>query len=329
MTGSGSSALCFGKLPSHADFIRYNAASQEVLAFDDWLHQGLYFARTQLGPTWEQEFAHAPTYRFMFNPENASRSLAGILQASQDKSQRSYPFLASLLLDRHWFREGEAHLAPAAFTSFYGGASQFVRRAMNGLDMKQIAESMQALDCPEPDRNGVISRYQKEFLESYAVDTFWQELLGSFGNPRKYIIFNNLAEVLLPARNKSSRRVSVGLRFPLPGDQQRTDYVVSLWLNIVLVMLGTLPGWPFLFWSMPGDGTRAHLFVFFRQPSPKNFVHLLRPEADSENIFPVEEEGKSSMESAAARIPAALRALLDKREGSLSGFLKGLTVTVS
>src|SRR5512135_429236 len=121
---TSSSALCLGKLPSQADFIRFNAASPEALAFDEWLHHGLYFARTQLGTGWEQAFANAPSYRFIFNPEQAGRFLAGVMQASQDRSQRRYPFLVSLILDRHWFRDGDAYLAPSAFSSFYDGAGQ-------------------------------------------------------------------------------------------------------------------------------------------------------------------------------------------------------------
>ncbi len=326
---SGSSALCFGKLPSQADFIRFNAASREALALDEWLHHGLYFARTQLGARWEEEFAHAPAYRFVFNPESADRFLAGVMQASQDKSQRSYPFLVSLLLDRRWLRDSDAHLAPAAFSSFFEGASQFIRLAMNGLEMREIVDRTQALNCPEPDRSDITSRYNREFLEPFAVTSFWQELFGSFDDPRKYLLFNNLASVLLPVRNRSLKRMSLGLRFPLLKNEAQADYMACFWLNITLIMLGVMPGPPFLFWSVQGNGTSAHLFLFFRQPSPKNFLQLLKPEADSESICVVDEEGISAVGKSASMLPSALRALLDKREGSLSGFLKGLMIALS
>jgi type VI secretion system ImpM family protein len=329
MSISGSSALCFGKLPSHADFIRFNAASREALALDEWLHHGLYFARTQLGVGWEQDFTHAPTYRFVFNPESADRFLAGVMQPSQDKSQRSYPFLVSLLLDHRWLRDSDAHLAPAAFSSFFEGAGRLIRDATNGLEMREIADQTQALNCPEPDRGAVMGQYNKEFLEPFAVISFWQELFGSFDDPRKFLLFNNLADVLLPVRNRSFRRMNLGLRFPLLKSGQRADYMACFWLNITLTMLGTMPGWPFLFWNTPVNGAPGYLFLFFRQPSPKNFLQLLKPGADTESICAVDEEGKEALGNAAAKIPSALRGLLEKREGSLSGFLKGLIIALS
>ena len=329
MNVSGSSALCFGKLPSHADFIRFNAASREALAFDEWLHHGLYFVRTQLGPGWEQDFSRAPAYRFVFNPENADRSLAGVLQASQDKSQRRYPFLVSLLLDRRWLHANDAHLTPAAFSSFFQAAGHLISRAMNGLEAREIADSTQALNCPEPDRHAIMTLYNKEFLDTFTVTLFWQELFGSFGDPRKYLLFSNLVETLLPVRNRNFKRMSLGLRFPLLTGEQRADYVACFWLHVSLVMLGSVPGWPFLFWNLPRNGTPAYLFLFFRQPSPKNFLQLLKPDADSESICMVDEEGKGALSKASAMIPSALRALLDKQEGTLSGFLRGLTIALS
>jgi type VI secretion system protein ImpM len=329
MSGSGSSALCFGKLPSHADFIRFNAASQEALTMDEWLHHGLYFARTQLGGGWEQEFARAPSYRFIFNPENTNRFLTGVMQPSQDKSGRRYPFLVSLMLDRRWLGDGTLHLAPPSFSSFFEGAGQLAQRAMNGVDVRQVTDSTQALHCLEPDRTAVMAQYSKEFLEAYSTTTLWQALFGTADDPRKYLLFSNLAEVLLSARRRNASTVSVGLRFPLPSDFQQTDFLVSFWLNVSSIMLGYIPASPCLFWSLPDNTATGYLFLFFRQPSPKIFVQLLKPETDNDNICPVDEEGKEAAGKASIVIPTALRTLLNRREGSLGSFLKSLTITVA
>lgn len=328
MGGSGSSALCFGKLPSHADFIRYNAASREALAFDEWLHHGLYHARIQLGAGWEQDFARAPMYRFLFTPENTDRSLVGVLQPSRDKSQRRYPFLVSLLLERQSLRDSDLPLVPAAFSSFFESADELVHRAMNGLEARELTESAQALNCPPPDPETVISRYQTEFLQRLSTASLWEGLFGSFDDPRKYLLFRNLRQALLPVRDRSFKRLSLGLRFPLLRDSGQTDFLACFWMNVTMTMLGTMPGGPFLFWGVPADGARTYLFVFFRQPSPKNFVQLIRPETDSDSICPVDEEGIKDIDRAATAMPSALRALLDKRDGSLSSFLRALTMTV-
>lgn len=325
MTAPVSSALCFGKLPAHPDFVRYNAAGREALALDEWMHHGLYFARTQLGPGWEQEFAQTPSYRFVFNPETAQRSLAGVWQASRDKAERRYPFIVSLLLDRHWIRDSDAHLTPTAFSSFFEGAGQFIGRAMNGLEMRKIADETQALNCPEPDLQAVAARYAREFLDPLPIHSLWEELFGSFDDSRKYLVFSNLIDVLLPFRTRNVRGLGLGLRFPLLDGGSRADLSACFWLHVSLIMMGALPGQPFLFWSAAGNGMPAHLFLFFRQPSPKHFLQLVKPAAESENICPVDQGRTETLGRAAAMLPSRLRVLLDKREGSLGGFLTGLT----
>lgn len=328
MPVSGSSALCFGKLPSHADFIRFNAASREVLAFDEWLHHGLYFARTQMGQTWEQAFARSPQYHFLFYPENAERFLAGVMQASQDKSQRKYPFLVSMLMDRRLFPDSQVYLAPIVFSEFFERARQIVDRALGGLEMREISDQTQALNVPVLDHGTTESRYREEYLDALSVREFWQRLFGSFEDPRKYLLFKNLTEVLLPLRHRSLSRMNLGLRFPLSKGGDTTAFEVCFWLHVSMALLDASPGTPFLFWNLPHSDAAGYLFLFFRQPSARNFLQLIRPEAENDTICAMDEEGKEKLATVAQTLSYSHRALLEAGDEKLSHFLHGLKKAV-
>ena len=84
-------AMCFGKLPAFGDFVRHNAGGRDALAFDQWLQQGLYPARLQLGHAWESSFRAAPSYNFLFSPENSEGFLLGLLQPSHDRGEQTAP----------------------------------------------------------------------------------------------------------------------------------------------------------------------------------------------------------------------------------------------
>ena len=324
MAAPNTTAFCSGKLPTHADFIRYNAASREALAFDDWLHHGLHFVRTQLGTNWEKTFSQAPLYQFVFHPENSERFLSGLLLASQDKSQRRYPFLVSLLVDRRRFLESQVQLTPVLLSSFFERAGQFVLRAVSGMEMRDIADQVQALDGSSLDHRASEQEFRAEYLDVVPVKEFWEGLFGSFEDPRKYLSLRNLLDVLLPVRNRSPFRLNLGLRFPLSKDSRRTKFEVCFWLEICLILLGGSPGMPFLFWTLPRENAGGHLFLFFRQPSPKVFLQLLNPGLENETICVVDEEGSDKLATVGQTLAPGFRKLLDSGGMNLSQFLAGL-----
>jgi type VI secretion system protein ImpM len=322
MSVAGSSALCFGKLPSHADFVRFNAGGPELHALDEWLQRGLSFARTRTG--WEQDFERSPQYRFFFHPENADHFLTGVLQASQDKSHRHYPFLVALSMDRRCFLDSQLWLAPFVLSEFYDRAQQLVRRAEGGMEMREIADQTQALNGPLPDQGSAESRYRADYLDVLPAESFWRELFGSFGDSRKYLVLKNLADVLLPFRGRTSARINLGLRFPLANSGSPVECSVCFWLNLSFILLGSLPGRPFLFWSLPRETLPGYLFLFFRQPSARHFLQLLKPEADNETICAVDEEGREKAATASQLIVPGYRVPLEAGKEPLSRFLSSV-----
>ena len=322
-------ALCFGKLPSFGDFVRHNATSREVLAFDEWLHQGLYFARTQLGAKWDQTFAAAPQYCFLFVPENAERYLAGVMRASHDKSLRRYPFLVSLLLDRRRFANDGAHLLPLALSGFFEDGRRFVERAMNGIEAREIADQTQALTVGDLSHLVSTSNYKTDFLDGVTLNGFLTRLYGSFENPRKYLLFKNLADVLPPFRSRSLLRLNLGLRFPLSANDTATSYEVCFWIHLCQAFLGGISFAPILFWTRSEGEQPGHLFLFFRQPSSKNYLQILKPEAESETICVVDQDGGDRMTSISEALPHLYRSLLDSGGSTMGQFLLGVRNVVS
>lgn len=314
-------AMCFGKLPSHGDFVRHNAASREVLAFDEWIHQGMYFSKTQCGTQWDQTFASSPRYRFLYSPENADRCLVGFMQPSHDKSLRRYPFLVSLLVDRRRFNGG-IHLLPLSLAHFLDEGSRLVERAMNGMESREIAEQTHALSVSELDPASPDASYRGEFLDTTTQEQFWTSLFDSFTDPRKFLVMKNLGDTLQPFKHRGLHRLTLGFRFPLSNDSRSSGFEVGFWLQLCQAMLGSFPGTPILFWNAPQNGTRGYLFVFFRPPSPKAYLKLLRPEVENEAVCVVDEEGKEKNTNVAQALPNDVRTLLDTAAMPLSRFLQ-------
>jgi type VI secretion system ImpM family protein len=308
-------AGCLGKLPAFADFVRHNATARETLALDEWIQHGLYHAQQLLQTEWDSSFENAPAYNFIFWPENSDRFLVGYMRPGRDRSGRRYPFVVSLLVDRPRYGAKYVHLAPAAFAVFLKDARQFAELAMDGLDLREIARRVQALSLPVESGRG--EEDYRQFLRGTTLRDFCKELFGSFDGPVKQTVFENLADILLPFRQRPIVRLSLGLRFPLSTASSRSCLETSFWLDASLRMVKQNAVAPLLFWTTGGSALGGAAYLFFRPPSPKNFVYLIKPELESDTICVLERFGRG--ENAPRRYTTLLReeslrldALLDR-----------------
>ncbi len=81
------SALVFGKLPAHGDFVGRGLDAATRVALDDWLSAALLAARDALGVDFANRFDAAQPWRC------AGDGVAGAIAASQDAAGRRYPIL--------------------------------------------------------------------------------------------------------------------------------------------------------------------------------------------------------------------------------------------
>jgi type VI secretion system ImpM family protein len=218
MTTSHFSAGGFGKLPQFGDFVKHNASSPEMQALDQWLQQGMQFAQRHFNQSWELAYQRAPAYHFLFYSNSAQRLLLGRLQPSFDKSMRKYPFLVWLTIEKSKLSERVIAALPAAFSVFFAHAQQLLHDASNGLEMRDIADRIEKLKMEFPGGLEEQARQHQSRLAAMTSEQLWRGLFDRFDDARKYLLFKNLTEILLPYRGRDAAKLTLGLRFPLTID---------------------------------------------------------------------------------------------------------------
>ena len=306
----------FGKLPAFSDFIRHNASGPEIAALDQWLQEGLAAAKNRLAQSWDAAYRQASPFRFLFYPENAAQVLAGVLQKSHDQSERKFPFLVSIRIKRVDFPNADFALAPLLFESFYHEAEKLMAAAKDRETLSPIESiSLQPSGWP-----ATVSTIIKKFA-TMTNDHLLTEAFGRFDDPRKFLLYKNLGEILLPWRGKAPLRLSLGLRFPLGAE---TALSASFWLQTC----GRLLQNPALalnyFWTAAGENQPAYLFVFFRRPPASALAQLLQPDLPNDNICALEAEGQDQLTPAGDNLPKTWRALLENKTLTLQDFLQRL-----
>ncbi len=274
---------CFGKLPIYADFIRHNAGSQEIRALDQWFQEGIFWSQRRLNKDWDSAFRNAPNYQFLYHPLNSNHALLGVCAPNQDKGGRRYPFLIFVSIDLSQFR---SHLpfVPAIFSGFLSRAGEIIQRGWIDTDVKGLISKINQINLPAYSSLDEFQQGYIEYLKTQTNQGFWEGLFGDFNDRKKYLVLHTLVEVLSPLRNQDPQRLTWGLKFPLssrPGDQA---HETGLWIDIALHLLGNPSIVPNMFWSQGSVETGAGLFLYFREPSPKSYIHLLCPDTEDESL---------------------------------------------
>lgn len=314
-------AGAFGKLPHLGDFFKHNTGTREMLAFDQWLQQGILYAKSQLKQEWDAIFDAAPAYHFLFYADNPERFLLGIFQPSEDKTVRKYPFWVSLQIERNSLGTELLPLTPVLFTSFFQQTHSLLQEARNGLSVPEISARVEALKS-----GAQIERRQQfyhEYLDGTTLEDLLQGALGGFEDSRKYLLFKNLVDILVPLRNQELNRVNLGLRFPLGVHPQTRTFEVCFWFRLCKTLLAASPLVPVMFWNAGQPEQKAYLHFYFRPPSAKNFLSLLRAEEQSDTLCKLEEEGLTLLTSAEGALSASARASLQTPGMSLNQFIQG------
>ena len=162
----------------------------------------------------------------------------------------------------------------------------------------------------------------KDFLQDTSLAQFWEDVLGSADDPRRFRLIKNLAEILLPLRGHPTQPLTLGLRFPLGKNGASIHRAVCFWILAVARMLGDSPLTPNAFWGRRAEGTERFLFLYLQPPSSKNMIQLMRPGVENDTVCHLEEEGKDvSPEGALSGLSPELRSAFLEGQASLSDFL--------
>ena len=229
----------------------------------------------------------------------------------------------SLLIDPQILTNQQIPLIPGMFHSFFYQAQQLIHNASNGLDMQAIAFRTKNLDISNPDTLIAGTEKYSHSLENTSLDTFWSRLFGNFENQKKYLIFKNLTDILLPQRGRDLSRLSLGLRFPLSNESDSQQLEVSFWIKLCLQIAGDKATIPTIFWTTE-QADKQFVFIFFRQPSTKCFAQLIDPTFEYDSISPLDEDGIKNIDQAADKLPPEYRNLLEQKDIIVRDFLDRL-----
>jgi len=316
-------SLFFGKLPAYGDFVRHNASKNEVLAFDQWLQQGIQSSKNLLNVNWNSVFDTSPAYQFHFflNPQ---QSLIGIWHPSMDSAGRRFPFVIASIINGQNMDKHSYSFIPIMFRDFFGTARQLFRDAILGIELAQIVPRIENLNSSlNVDYYFVKNEYQN-YVSNTTLESFATNLWGSFNDSSKYLLMNNVTEILLPLRNQDVSRISLGLKFPLCQNLEFYYFNACFWLDMTSHLLKDSIGTPYYFWSLPKNENPAYLFLLFRMPPAKNFSDLIGTATVNDNICELDQEGKENVDRAIDSLPEQYRSLIETPNITLQQFLGAL-----
>jgi type VI secretion system ImpM family protein len=211
-----SDIVCFGKLPTHGDFIRHNAEGTAARWLDTWFREGLHRMRARQPEDLPTGGGASVPYRFVLSPTTDGALLIGVLQMSRDRAGRPYPFVVAAEQARTaWPGPALAQL-PDAADRFLTEAETLVQKATSGLlERNAMLERLAGLSL-DAIRAAREADGEADPWGNVAFRAFAEAIWPAFEDSRKYVLFRNLTDILLPLRGAVPARFSLGLRFPLP-----------------------------------------------------------------------------------------------------------------
>lgn len=266
---------CFGKLPTHADFINRSSNARELIALDHWIREGV---QQSMAPGRPAPSLPDVTHHMVFPGSDDDRMVLGTLMSSQDSSGRRYPFAVAAALPEHRGLE-PAMLASVTYGAFLAHTLQAMTRAEIPSISPRAPESLDAfcnvlggvLECDTGISNiDVLASTSASVLDQVAdaADSSSAALLQAAADGGRQVAL------------RTAGRTPWGLRLPLSGTGE-DGALVAFWLKLLSASVGQSwrGGW---FWTAPQQMlSLPYLTVYFRPPSPYFFRHLCgAPPAD-------------------------------------------------
>jgi len=311
----------FGKLPGHDDFVRHNAAGPDLRLLDQWLQEGLFQASRYFSAEWESVYRGAVPYQFCFQAEAAERILVGIVWPSRDRSGRKFPFIVALRDDREGLVPAMVPYVPVIYSDFLRRSCDLVSAGMNGLPLDELASAVGGLSAPSADEMSAGYGHFQSYLDSTTSREFWGRLLGDFDDPGKYLLFKNFLIAFEPLLSERSARGSLGVRFPLRGGSPSYQDEACFWVVLGSQLLRNLRPSPNVLWGLPIGDERSYLYYYLSRPPARTVIPLLRPEAQSDAIYRLDEDNKESASRCAENLPPRYRTALESPLMSLRDLL--------
>lgn len=308
---------CFGKLPVYEEFIRHNADGPEVHFLEKWLQEGVNLLKSGNREGWNDYYNSIPKYYFMLQLKDHKRLLLGVVMQSKDKGGREYPFVIFLSINHRRFNYHLIFL-PVIFASVLAKASKLISGDWKNENVDRFVTQVDQLSAALPAEPKTSQQAFVDYLARETNESFWSSLFGSFSDPRKYLVYQNLRQILLPLRQRNIQKFSMGLKFPLISENDPDAFEVTFWLYVTGKMLGRSIGSPFMFWNRESQNGHEGMLLFLQPPMPDSFLYLVRPDLEDEKLCVLHRDGVAKPED----LDPAFRKLMDSPKLTLAEILK-------
>ncbi len=307
---------CYGKLPATGDFIRHNATTDDIAAFDKWLGAGIQFARQVMGPTFEPAYTPAVglfIYRGEGNAEEPpARGMVGAWAASGDSAARLFPMVVYGSYDYAQLVSAGAGAAIALWpllTSAYELATAGRQMTVDGFIERVSRIALPSLEDPE----GATLGY-RGWLAQQTMKALWETGFGTEAN-RFWVVQNIIASVE-PFRGQEPPTTGLGLRLPLgAGDA----YAAAVWMDMTMRLSGFRQTLLNAFWT-PQQTVLIHL----GPPHVASFREIISPTGGADHVVELCQAPAVDEATVRRRLGPQFDALVARTDLSLSMFLDGL-----
>lgn len=289
----GSSRLrpsCFGKMPIHSDFIRYNLATRVTGAFEKWIQEGVACIARKHPKGWPPVYRHFPLHHFVLTGSEQETGLIGSLTSSHDKSGRVYPFATLAAVGEKLFYTNRAAL-PLVHGDFFRESVAFMKDARSMASVPALTRKLDELATETPFyQQRELLEHQIRLLEAVPLKNYWAGLQVQVEEREKF--WCSFYNILKTARNRGPSRINWGIRIPTPSEKEQTPYVV-FWVLMVESILEDRFWRAQYFWNKGVDENNACLTLFFRPLPPSYLLPLVNQALDDNAIFDLGREWRS------------------------------------
>lgn len=280
---------CFGKMPIHADFIRYNLKTREAGSFEKWIQEGVACITRKHPKGWPPVYRDFPLHHFVLSGSEQENSLIGSLSSSQDKSGRVYPFATLAAVGGGQFQTNRAIL-PLVHQDFFRESESLIECAPNMASIPALTQKLDELatDAPLYPQRELLEN-QIRLLEAVPLKNYWAGLRIPVEEREQF--WCSFYDIMKTAQNRGPSKTNWGVRIPIPSEEQ-TPYVV-FWVQMVESILEDRFWRAQYFWNKGAGDSNASLALFFRPLPPSYLLPLINQTLDDNAIFDLGREWQS------------------------------------
>ncbi len=295
-----------GKLPAQADFIRVNAGSPLLGAFDRWLHESAEAVRGTGLP-----ILRGPVH-ILFRAPGLPSVLLGTLVPSQDRVGRDFP-LALVAAVPAVEAARRLSIVPAAYAPFFAASEDLLQEGRR-LPAPEVARRM--ADLPLPDDASSAEQTLRVVLRRAQVGEWIARVFPSGLAGQHFYGFGTVLRACEPLRQRESEALGVTLDCPV---RAATDRWV--WLELARRLLAWSEAPPALLWT---DVPEPRLLVSLG-PTPTSMLrYLATREPEATRLWPLTTERPEAIESARLALRSRHREALERPHLSLEALLEAV-----